>query len=169
MQPLHVREGAAGDFDAIWAINAAGQPGVSPFTRDELARLLDEPGHVWVVDAEDADVASAAGYCVTYRSSEAYDGEEFAWFKARYPAFLYIDQLAVAGTHRRAGLGARLSAAMAFVARDWSLPAITCEVNRVPPNPTSLAFHMRMGFAEVGALATSDGRTVALLVKALAS
>ena len=107
------------------------------------------------------------GYCVTYTSSEEYDGEEFAWFKSHYPSFLYIDQIAAAASYLRAGVGTLLYTAIEQTAHAEGIPALVCEVNVVPPNPTSLAFHTRIGFAEVGRLGTGDARSVALLLKAL--
>lgn len=165
MPTLSVRDGVSSDYQAIWAINAEGQPGVAPFSEAELTALLQNRGHVLV--AVDADGEQAAGYCVVYRSSEEYDGEEFAWFKEQYPAFLYVDQIAVARTHRRAGVGSLLYEAVQRAAREDGLSIIACEVNLVPPNPSSLAFHTGIGFAEVGTLDTSDGRRVALLVRAI--
>ena len=167
MRGAHIRAGAPADFEAIWAINAEGQPGVSPFTSAELAALLETSTHVWVAVDEAPHAPRVVGYCVAYRSSDDYDGEEYAWFRQRYPSFLYIDQIAIAATHRRERIGAQLYAAVEQAARGWNLPALTCEVNLAPPNPASLAFHKRMGFSEVGSLATRDGRTVALLVKTL--
>ena len=139
MTTVKVRSGVPDDYAPIWAINAAGQPGVSPFTAAELTALLATPGHAWVADAVDASTPTVAAYCIAYTSSEDYDGEEFAWFKAHYLAFLYIDQIAVATTQHRAGIGSQLYAAIEDVARAQNLPALTCEVNLVPPNPTSLA------------------------------
>jgi predicted GNAT superfamily acetyltransferase len=169
MGSLRVRPGTVEDLAAIWAINAEGQPGVSALTRDELDRVLCAPGHVVVACVPTASDGAerVVGYCVTYRSGEAYDGDEFIWFRGRYPAFLYVDQVAVAGTHRRAGVGGRLYAAVEATARELALPVVACEVNRVPPNPSSLAFHERMDFVVVGDLETGDGREVALLVKAV--
>lgn len=167
MGQAHIRAGVPADYEAIWAINVEGRPGVSPFTPTELVALLQTPARVWTALAGEQDVRQVVGYCVTYRSDEAYEGEEYAWFRQRFPLFLYIDQIAIAGTHRRMGVGAQLYAAVEQAARHWNLPVLTCEVNREPPNPTSLAFHRRAGFSEVGWLDTGDGRTVALLVKTL--
>jgi predicted GNAT superfamily acetyltransferase len=45
---------------------------------------------------------------------------------------------------------------------------VTCEVNLDPPNPESLAFHARLGFARVGEQETKGGSvTVALLAAEL--
>ena len=45
---------------------------------------------------------------------------------------------------------------------------MTCEVNIRPPNPSSLDFHRRLGFEQVGSLASdSDDKEVAMLLKQL--
>ena len=38
------------------------------------------------------------------------------------------------------------------------IPYVTCEVNERPPNPASMRFHDRFGFAPVGRAATEDGK-----------
>jgi predicted GNAT superfamily acetyltransferase len=42
---------------------------------------------------------------------------------------------------------------------------LCCEVNVEPPNPGSLRFHQRIGFAEVDKIAPKPGYIVSLLVK----
>jgi predicted GNAT superfamily acetyltransferase len=42
---------------------------------------------------------------------------------------------------------------------------LCCEVNVEPPNPGSLRFHERIGFAEVGQFAPKPDYVVSLLVK----
>jgi predicted GNAT superfamily acetyltransferase len=45
---------------------------------------------------------------------------------------------------------------------------VTCEVNRVPSNPASDAFHVRLGFAEVGrAELAGGGKSVRYLARPL--
>ncbi|HEX5692557.1 MAG TPA: GNAT family N-acetyltransferase, partial [Roseiflexaceae bacterium] len=94
-----------------------------------------------------------------------YDGEEFGWFREHFAHFLYVDQVAIAEAARRLGVGAQLYAAAETFARERGLDRILCEVNLEPPNPISLAFHERQGFAEVGVMSTGDGRIVSLRVK----
>ncbi len=50
-------------------------------------------------------------------------------------------------------------------ARARDLERVTCEVNLVPPNPGSLAFHHRLGFERMGELQHIPGeKEVAMLV-----
>jgi predicted GNAT superfamily acetyltransferase len=159
MGHIAVRAARPGDEASLRAINAAGQPGVSPLTPEEVAAIAAGAIRCWI-----AEVAGAVGgYLVAYASGDAYDGEEFGWFRGRYPAFLYVDQVAVAAGGRRTGVGSALYRVAMEHARAGGLTALTCEVNLEPPNPVSLGFHRALGFREVGVLRTADGRTVALL------
>lgn len=161
---LTMRRCQPSDGVAIQAINLAGAPGVSPLTDAELAALADGSVRCWVAE----DAGQVVGYLITYTNSDPYDGEEFAWFQQRVPTFLYIDQVAIASSHRRRGVGATLYRQAAEDAHTTGLESLTCEVNLDPPNPTSLAFHQELGFVNIGELHTGDGRYVTLLRKPLA-
>lgn len=163
MNPTNIRTARQQDFEAILAINAEGQPGVSALTYSELISALAS-GSVWVA----VGTAGLAGYLIAYRSDAVYGGEEFAWFQSRYSPFLYIDQVAVAEQHRRAAVGFQLYQKAENAAREQGVSLLVCEVNLDPPNPVSLAFHTRNDFREVGILDTQDGRKVTLLLKRLA-
>jgi predicted GNAT superfamily acetyltransferase len=94
----------------------------------------------------------------------SYGSMNYAWFSARYEDFVYLDRVAVAATHRGAGLG---SALYAEVERRTRAPHFTLEVNLRPRNDGSLRFHARHGFVEVGQLETDYGARVSLMAKAL--
>ena len=163
MDVLTMRPALDQDFERIIAINAAGCPGVCALTLAELAAIqVDAPlFNVAEIDRE------LVGYVIAYLDANAYDGEEFNWFKRHFARFLYIDQIAVAQSARRAGVGAQIYQQLEQHARQQTLTSLTCEVNLEPPNPVSLAFHTRQRFVEVGTLATSDGRAVSLRRKEL--
>jgi uncharacterized protein len=159
MRSIAVRRAQPEDAAAIRAINAAGRPGVAPLTPHELDSIAGGATRCWVAE----EPGEIIGYLIAYAIRDVYDGEEFAWFRRRYPAFLYIDQVAVVPGSRRAGVGSRLYQVAEDAARTQGLDALCCEVNLEPPNPISLSFHRRLGFRDVGVLRTQDGRTVALL------
>ena len=162
---ITIRPAHHADLPAILAINHAGQPGVSALTPAELQAALQHAAYLCVAENQVVIV----GYLIAYLDAQKYDGEEFAWFRERFRRFLYVDQVAIAAAARRLGVGAQLYAAAEAFAREHGRARIVCEVNLEPPNPTSLAFHQRLGFAEVGVISTGDGRTVSLRRKELAS
>lgn len=95
-------------------------------------------------------------------------GPNYAWFKARYPRFVYIDRVVVDGAARGRGLASRLYEDLFAVARAGGHVLVGCEVNSVPPNPVSDAFHARHGFAAVGLAHLADrGKTVRYLARPL--
>jgi predicted GNAT superfamily acetyltransferase len=160
---LTMRPAQDQDFERIIAINQAGQPGVSPLALAELA-AIEASASLFEVAEIDRELV---GYVIAYADTNVYDGEEFNWFKRHFTHFLYIDQIAIAQSARRAGVGARMYQLLEQRAYARALTTLTCEVNLEPPNPVSLAFHTRQRFIEVGTLATTDGRTVSLRRKEL--
>jgi predicted GNAT superfamily acetyltransferase len=158
METVTLRPAAEQDFEHVLAINMQGRPGVSALTLADLAAIRAGAHLFGVAEIE----RELVGYVIAYLDTDAYDGEEFNWFKRHFIGFLYIDQVAVAQAARRAGVGARLYHFLERRARERALTSLTCEVNLEPPNPVSVAFHTRQRFVEVGTLATSDGRTVSL-------
>jgi predicted GNAT superfamily acetyltransferase len=158
MSAVAIRQAQRADTPAIVAINMAGRPGIYPLTPETAADTLAAAPYFVVAELG----GQVAGYLIGYTSQDSCEGDEFAWFQRHVPRFLYIDQVAVAPAHRRAGISARLYAQAAAHGRALEIPALVCEVNLDPPNPASLAFHARLGFREVGIVVVQDGRTVSL-------
>jgi predicted GNAT superfamily acetyltransferase len=153
------------DRPEVLRVNA-GQPGVARLADSELRRLCALSSLHLV--AEDSDF-SLLGYMLAFERNADYDGEEFLKLRSLTPkTYVYIDQIAVASASKGQGIGRALYAAIAGIARGDGSQALCCEVNTVPPNPDSMAFHEALGFRRMGALATSDGREVELLLKDLA-
>lgn len=97
-------------------------------------------------------------------------GPNYAWFKARYPRFVYIDRVVVDGAGRGRGIASRLYADLFAMAAAAGHALVGCEVNSDPPNPASDAFHARHGFAEVGLAHLADrGKTVRYLARCVGS
>jgi predicted GNAT superfamily acetyltransferase len=156
---LSIRNAATADCAAILAINEAGQPGVTPFEPGEVERCIARATYFRVAE----DDGQVIGYLLAFGAGFPSIGDEYAWFSARHPKFLYVDQIAVAASAWRGGVGSALYADLTREAAARGIPRLTCEVNLRPANPRSRAFHRARGFAEVGQLEVSDGRFVSLL------
>ncbi len=159
---MEIRPAAAGDAPGILALNLESEWALSPLDRAGLAALLDAAQVALV--AEDRD--DVAGFALALAPGAAYDSANFRWFDQRFDSFLYLDRIAVAGTHRRRGVGAAIYEAMEEHARRAG--RMCCEVNLEPRNDASLAFHAARGYGEVGTLEHPGGKRVVLLVKELA-
>ena len=160
--PLRLRPFAAADLAEMLAINADASPGVSRLDAAAAGALMSMASVAWIAVRE----GRVAGYLIGFLSSSDYDGEEFLWFRQRRKSFVYVDQIAVAASSRGHGIGRRLYAELARWSHANSCRSIVCEVNLVPPNPASLAFHRGCGFSEIGRLLVADGREVALMERA---
>lgn len=134
-----------GDAEAVVALNNSAVPNVNALTLPELERIVALAAYYRVaVDAE-----GVAGFVICLPSGTSYWSENYRWFAARYPSFLYLDRVVVAERVRGQGIGARLYEDMhAFAAGRW--PRVTLEVNLRPANPGSVRFHERLGYARVG-------------------
>jgi predicted GNAT superfamily acetyltransferase len=163
---LSVRALIGSDGPGVLRINSDGQPGVAQLDDSELRRLCSLPNHHLV--AEDID-SLLVGYILAFDREAAYDGEEFLRFRLMTPKpYVYVDQIAVAKESKGLGVGKALYGALEAIARREGAHALCCEVNTVPRNPESMAFHEALGFRRVGSMATSDGREVELLLREIA-
>lgn len=164
---LRIRSCDQGDLAALLAINEAGTPGVSAETADSLAHLLTL-GHALVAESQ---TGAPAGFInLVERGETRYTSPNLRWFEhwARQndQDLVYVDRIAIAPDHRRSGLGVSLYKA-AFLACAGRT-SLGCEVNLIPDNPVSHAFHARLGFKRVGDQTFEPGRKqVAYYVRAL--
>ena len=157
--PIAIRQFATADLAEVLAINAGASPGVSRLDPVTAGALMAMASVAWIAVRE----GRVAGYLIGFLPSSDYDGEEFLWFRQRRQGFIYVDQIAVAASSRGHGIGRRFYAELARWGSAHSCRSIVCEVNLVPPNPASLAFHRTCGFSEIGRLLVADGREVALM------
>jgi uncharacterized protein len=150
------------DHDAILALNRASERETSPMDRAGLQDYLDQAFHVGLRDA------GRAAFLIALSQASQHDGVNFAWFKQRYPRFVYVDRIVVAEAARGQGHARSLYEELIAEARAAGQTFLCCEVNVDPPNEVSLKFHASMGFTEVGRAALEGkGKTVAYLGRAL--
>lgn len=148
------------DHAQVLALNAANVTALAPLDADrllELERLADR------FDVVEAD-GEFAGFVVTFAPGTSYDSENYRWFAERHDRFYYLDRIVLAPRHRRRGLGSFVYDELEQVATPYG--RLTLEVNLVPRNDVSLAFHDRRGYVEVGRLG-DDEHLVSLREKVL--
>lgn len=133
------------DLAAVQALNETHVPMVAPADEariDYLRRLCDR------FDVIEVDGA-VAGLVVTFRSGSDYDSANYRWFSERLgDGFYYLDRVVVDASVRRRGVAGRVYDELEAVAADYGRMAL--EVNLVPRNEPSLAFHAGRGYVEIG-------------------
>jgi predicted GNAT superfamily acetyltransferase len=160
---LIIRDVADSDLDAVLSLNQSEVPHVGSIDLEKLTWYAANASYFRVATAGD----ELAAYLVGFRPGTAYTSPNYLWFCEHYDDFAYVDRVAVAGIARRTGVGTRLYDDFAAAIPD-SVSIMTCEVNVRPPNASSMDFHHRLGFRQVGSLVSADGdKEVAMLLKDL--
>ncbi len=165
--PPAVRSVTDADLDEILVHNNAAVPAVNALTRADLEHFVAVAHSFLVIDAPAPD-EGIAGFLIGLGPGVDYDSLNYAWFSARYDSFVYVDRVVVAESGRGSGVGSRLYVEFAQRGRADAAPVMLAEVNVVPRNDGSLAFHDRHGFRSVGKQDTEGGtKRVTLLQKSL--
>jgi uncharacterized protein len=157
------RDATPQDWPRLLELNAASVAELSPLDEQRLRYILALADRCLVVDSD----GEVVGFAIAVAPATDYDSANYRWFSAHYERFLYLDRIAVAGDARRRGVGACLYDAMEAHAMPFE--RMVCDVNIMPRNEASLAFHAARGYREVGQLAHGPAKTVALLAKELAA
>ncbi|NIA27485.1 MAG: GNAT family N-acetyltransferase [Desulfobulbaceae bacterium] len=159
----NIRDIETSDLEAVLALNQDEVPHVGSIDLDRMQWFASNADYFRVATVD----KQLAAYLVGLRPGSSYQSLNYRWFCDRYDDFAYIDRIAVSQFARRCGLASRLYDDFAR-----SVPAsvhiMTCEVNLKPPNESSMRFHEKLGFRQVGSLASDDGdKEVAMLLKNL--
>ena len=159
----NVRNIEIADLARVLEINNANTPGVSELTMAELQTDLRNSLHALAIDNEHGEVCA---FCITFDPNAPDAGDNHRWFAERYKSFVYLDRIAIDSNHQNRGLGALLYQSVEqHMLNSAAHTLLCCEVNLEPPNPGSLRFHHRIGFAEVGQQSPSPGYIVSLQQK----
>jgi uncharacterized protein len=149
------------DVDQVLALNRRNVEALAPMGRDRLDQLTGLADRFQVIDLD----GTFAGFVLTFAPGSAYDSENYRWFADRYGTdFYYLDRIVLEEGVRRRGVGTFVYAEVEQAAEKYQRLAL--EVNLLPRNEASLAFHERRGFIEVGRLG-DDSHLVSLMVKEL--
>ncbi len=146
MSELSIYNAGESDYDAIVTMNEAEVQNTSPMNVDRL-RTLDAMASYHKVARIGDDVGA---FILAFAENSAYESENYRWFASRYSKFLYVDRIVVDKRFSGLGIGSALYRDLFDSARSSLIPVVTCEINLVPENNVSHAFHQKFGFKEVG-------------------
>lgn len=147
------------DLEQVRVLNEAAVPAVNSVSVADLEEL-ERMSVQFLVSYRDEQLA---GFLILMASGEPYASANYQWFSSRYADFLYVDRIVVASNFHRLGIARSFYTRAQQLARERSV-VLTCEVNLIPPNPQSMAFHLESGFQQVGQLHhESDDKLVSLL------
>ena len=156
-----LRPVTAEDVAGVLALNLAEEVRLAPMDPARLTYLQSRADRFDVVEVE----GTPSGFVVTMAPGADYDSQNHQWFRERYgDDFYYLDRIALSPAVRRRGVAGRVYDELEAVAAAYGRMAL--EVNLLPPNPGSLAFHRGRGYAEVGRLGDEE-HLVVLLTKEL--
>lgn len=151
------------DLNAVLALNQSEVPHVGSVDLQRMRWFADNASYFRIA----IDAGRLGAYLIGLRPGTSYASPNYRWFCERYDDFAYVDRVAVAANARRAGLASRLYEDFA-ASVPVSVGLMTCEVNVRPPNESSMEFHRRLGFEQIGSLVSDSGtKEVAMLAKRL--
>ena len=154
---MDIRDITEADLPALLALNNAEAERVNALTSLTLGALLRQAFAARIT-------ADGQAFLIAFDHATPPQGPNHAWFTARESYFAYIDRVVVAPAARGQGLARALYADLARIAEAELTRLLVCEVNLDPPNPESLAFHEKLGFAVAGeAVDPRNGKRVRYL------
>ena len=139
------------DNVAVLSLNNAHAKETSALDETSLAELLEMAFYARGIDR------GATAFLIALDQNASYRNPNFSWFKRSRESFVYIDRIIVSASARGQGLARILYDDLFVVAQQAGEDCVVCEVNIEPPNPASEAFHLAMGFEEVGQAAIHGG------------
>ncbi|AXC13928.1 acetyltransferase, GNAT family [Acidisarcina polymorpha] len=142
------------DAAAVLLLNNRNAKETSALDPAGLTRLLNMAFYVRGLDL------GATAFLIALDHNAAYVNPNFLWFKASLTSFVYIDRIVVSSLARGSGIGRVLYADLFAAAKRSGHDRVVCEVNVEPPNLASEAFHLAMGFEEIGQATIHDGTKV---------
>ena len=158
---VELREITPTDMPQLLALNHASVQELSELDLRRLQLILSLAHRSLAVER----AGEVVGFALAIAPGTSYDSRNYRWFGARFERFLYLDRVVVATPLRRRGIAGRLYDAME--ATPGRFQRMVCDVNVLPPNEPSLAFHAARGYLEIGRLAHAPEKVVALLSKDL--
>lgn len=135
-----------GEINDMHSINQENSPEVGDIPDlVDFQLLIDFSEHILCFK----DKGAVIGFVLCMREGQSYQSENYKHLSSRFSNFLYIDRIAIKKDYRRKGLGKKIYLDLMTMGKKLGLD-ILCEVNTRPRNESSLLFHEKMGFKEIG-------------------
>lgn len=158
-----IRDVTRADVDDVVAVNSANEPEVGPLDPPRIDLFLAAADRFQLVEIDEVVV----GVFVGLVEDLDYPSPNYRWFADRHQRFAYVDRIALQPTARGLGVAAAVYHEFESRARASGRPVLCAEVNTVPPNPRSLAFHRRCGFSVIEEVAPYGGDDRVAMVEKL--
>ncbi len=146
MKKVSINDIHINDYPAIVTLNENAVEFTSPMDLERLSYLASLAAYFRIAVSDGQLVA----FLLAMKEGVSYQNDNYGWFSSRYESYLYIDRVVVARGFQGSGIGTQLYHDIFSYARQEEIPILTCEINAVPPNEVSAAFHARLEFSEVG-------------------
>ena len=157
---MRVRDITPADHAAVLALNQASVLELSPLDEQRLRYILALAHRSLLIERDGETIA----FAIAVAPDTDYDSRNYARVGELFERFLYLDRIAVAEHARRQGLGAMLYDAIEDAARAFG--RMVLDVNVIPPNEPSLAFHAARGYQPLEHVQHAD-KTVVLMSREL--
>ena len=144
---ITIRRANEEDYPFILRVNEENVEVLSPMDQEKLQFFADRAELVQVAEIDGERAAFLIGL---REGDQEYGSENYKWFSAKYPKFLYVDRIVIDEPFRSKGLGRALYEGVFEHARKDDVHVVTAEIDTIPYNEASLKFHEEMGFKEVG-------------------
>jgi predicted GNAT superfamily acetyltransferase len=140
-----IREYKDSDLEWFLKLNNRAVPAVNALTSDIFAVNVRCSDKIFVAEENGIE----RGIIILMREGCGYPSRNFKWLSARFDQHLYVDRIIVDDKVWGLGVGRALYEAALTYAERWGL-LVTAEVNVIPNNPRSHAFHLKLGFVGLG-------------------
>ena len=160
---VQLRAALPEDSDTIVAMNQGVVDVTAPMDKQRLAAIVAAGAQIQMAICN----GEQAGFLMTLPVDCHYDSGNYQWFNSRLRAFLYIDRVVIAAAHRNSGIGSLFYQNAIELARQQKLHWLAAEMNSIPPNEISLAFHRKHGFIEMAEREAGGGKSVSMQVRAI--
>lgn len=153
MKKIILRDAVPADFEHILALNDAEVQQTSAMDLQKLNQLAALSAYHKVALVDD----KIAAFLLAMRENCDYQSENYRWFAARFPQFIYVDRIVVSAEFAGLKIGSLLYTDLFDFARAHAIAMVTCEYNIQPPNLASKRFHDKFGFKEIDTQWVANG------------